>query len=82
MTITHTEINKQRRLLEKERREVTKKLMEEYDKTYYARMKEIREECGKLGHNFLFSHFGPVGHPWSYCTYCGASKVEGIAGNE
>ena len=56
--------------------------MEEYDKTYYARMKEIREECGKLGHNFRFSHLGPLGNPWSYCTYCGASKVEGIDENE
>ena len=51
-------------------------LMIEFDKVHYAKMKELREEGGKLGHDFRFSHFGPLGNPWSYCTYCGASKVE------
>jgi hypothetical protein len=52
--------------------------MEDYDKEYYAKMQVLREECAALGHNFKFLHFGPLGNPWYYCTYCNQSKVDPI----
>lgn len=61
------------RILEKERRDYSAKVMNEYDKVYYAKMRELQSKCD---HNFKFSHFGPLWHSWSYCTYCRKSKVE------
>lgn len=61
------------RILEKERREYSAKVMEEYDKKYYAKLRELQSQCE---HKFRFSDFGPIGHAWFYCSICGKSKVE------
>ena len=53
------EIGRQVRKLEKERREYSAKVMEEYDKKYYAKLRELQSQCE---HKFRFSHFGPIGH--------------------
>lgn len=63
--------------LDKARREHMRAVMAEYDKGHNAKMRELREACGNLtGHKWRFSHLGPVGHGWYYCTHCGTSKVE------
>lgn len=68
-----SEIGQQIRLLEKERREYQKKVMKEYDDEYYTKLRILRNQCE---HNFKFSHLGPIGHVWFYCSICGKSKVE------
>lgn len=64
--------------LQKERQDATKKLMHDWDTNYYyPKMKALRLRCAEeTGHKFKFSHFGPIGHVWSYCTLCGTSQVE------
>ncbi len=70
-------ISERRYALEKARREHSRTVMTDYDKEHYRRMGVLREDCEQsTGHHFRFSHLGPLGHPWSYCAYCGASKVE------
>lgn len=65
------------RQLEKEKREKQRELMEEYDRTYYyPKLKELRDQCE---HKFKFSHVGPVGGVWFYCSICGKSKYESDA---
>ena len=74
---TATDIWRKRGELEKARRDHMKTVMAEYDKFHYAHMKQLREDCERLtGHTFRFSHLGPLGDPWSYCTHCGTSKVD------
>ncbi len=71
------DIWRMRGALDKARREHMRAVMADYDKEHYAQMKQLREACERLtGHAFRFSHCGPLGHPWSYCTHCGASKVD------
>lgn len=67
------EIANKVRNLEKQRREYQTKIMQEYDDEYYAEMRKLQGQCE---HNFKFSHFGPLWHSWSYCTFCRKSKVE------
>lgn len=67
------EINKRRNALDKNRREYMDKVMEEYDKEYHKELAYLREICP---HKFSFSGFGPLGHTWYYCDYCGKSKVD------
>jgi hypothetical protein len=74
--VTHNEIWQAERRLKKERRERVEELMKEWDKEhYYPRLKALREECGKLGHNWQFTHAGPTGLPWFMCHSCGMQKV-------
>lgn len=65
-----------RGLLDKERREARKALMEEYDKVHYAKVRELHLECEKEGHQWSFTHFGPLNNPWFCCVKCGLSRVE------
>ena len=67
-----SKIGEQVRQLEKQRRDYMRKVMESYDDEYYAELRKLRDQCE---HNFRFTHLGPVGHPWSYCTICGRSQV-------
>jgi hypothetical protein len=63
--------------LKKERRDRLSKCMDEYDSTIYdPTLEQLQEECGKLGHKFVFRHFN-VGHNEYYsCDYCGFGKIE------
>lgn len=75
--MTHSEISNQRHALETARREVMRKAMEAYDReTYWPARKLLHEACGAVGHNWRFSHHGPLGDPWFFCTACNLSKVE------
>ena len=73
-----TDIHAERWKLDKERQEAMKGLMHDFDHNYYyPKLKKLRELCEQeTGHKFRFSHFGPLGHVWNYCSLCRASKVE------
>lgn len=73
--MTPNEISNERHRLNKARREYMCLVMEEYDKEYYAKLKVLKDKCS---HNYRFSHLGPLGNPWSYCIYCGISKVDDV----
>jgi nuclear transport factor 2 (NTF2) superfamily protein len=63
---------RERKELEKERSDMMKTLMAEWDiNYYYPRLKQLRDRCE---HNFKFSHIGPVGGLWYYCTQCGKGQ--------
>lgn len=71
--MTPKEISTERHRLEKARRDYMTRAMEEFDKEYYVQLKLLRDKCSE--HNFKFSDFGLLGHPWYYCTICGKTKV-------
>ena len=69
---------KKRNMLDIERRDKERELMQEYDKVHYGKIRALQDECGRdTGHNWMFSHHGPLGHSWFRCTGCKKSKVEG-----
>lgn len=70
------DIWKERHLLDKEYREKVSQLMLPYEEYFRNKRQELHKACEEQGHNFKFSHVGPIGHIWSYCSKCGKSKVE------
>lgn len=74
--MANTDIWRRRLALDRARRDEIKRVMEEYDKGYYAALRELYDECAdsEKGHNWQFSHTGPVGTPWFYCASCGLTK--------
>ena len=69
-------IDKNVRDLERERREVFKAAMKEFDERYYyPNLRSLQERCGEIGHRWKFSHFGPCGDPWYHCVICHKSQV-------
>lgn len=72
---THKEIADAVRSIEKERREVMRNLMRDFDSNYYyPNLKDMRAACGKLGHKWQFRNLGPLGDPWFSCTICYATE--------
>jgi len=63
--------------LKKARREHMSKCMDSYDSNIHdPALKQLQEECEKLGHKFVFQQF-TVGHYAYYsCDYCGFAKIE------
>lgn len=62
-------------LLTKARREEAARVMAEYDKkVHWPALKALRARCAALGHNWQFTHTGPLGDPWFSCHTCGASE--------
>jgi hypothetical protein len=77
LTSAPSAIADRRRVIERARRAYMQEAMRAYDAQYRADCAALRAECeSKTGHHFQFSNFGPLGHAWNYCTYCGASKIE------
>lgn len=77
MMQSHSEISRAIGALKKERREFQANAMRDFDDNHYdPKMKELRSACGDIGHNWQFSHLGPLSDPWFYCSVCGASKCE------
>jgi hypothetical protein len=69
-----------RRQLESARRNAVRIAMADYDKDYYAKLNELREECGSNeGHTMQFTHVGPLGNPWFACSKCGKTEVKELA---
>lgn len=77
--ITVQEICKRRFDLDRERSQFMKETMRSFDKEHYKKKGELQDECGQhTGHNFLFSHLGPLNNPWYYCSYCGKASAESV----
>lgn len=77
--MNHDDIWRERIRIDRVRRRELEKRMDEYDHCiHYPALKQLRDDCGALGHNFVFKSFGPVGNPWYICEYCGLTKVEDI----
>lgn len=75
--MTHDDIWRARLKIDSDRRREVEKRMDEYDRlTHHPALKQLRDNCGALGHKFVFKSFGPVYNPWYYCEYCGLAKVE------
>jgi hypothetical protein len=68
--------------IERARRDKQHELMEAYDRTvYYPAMKQLREECSKLGHSDGKFHNNGFGWTWFYCGSCGGRyNIEGPDG--
>ena len=64
------------RMLQKERRDLVTELMKPHEEYFRQKQKEITAICEAEGHNYRFSHLGPLNNPWHYCTKCGKSKVD------
>lgn len=64
-----------RSLLDKERREFMQKAMADFDVGHRQRMRALQQECGNAGHNWRFTHLGPLGNPWFACSYCHKSEA-------
>lgn len=67
-----SEIGDRRRQIDKCRRKKLEELMGEYDKTvYYPAMKQLVEDCEKIGHSGGKYHDNGLGWHWFYCGKCG-----------
>lgn len=68
---THEQIAKAIRIIEKERRTAMEDAMRDFDENYYIpNVKEIRDACDAIGHEWRFSHYGPMHDPWFMCDAC------------
>lgn len=64
------------RKLEKERRDMMSKLIDQYDHDiYYPALRSLQKECEESpdGHNKARFHDNGLGWTWYYCGKCGAS---------
>ncbi len=70
--------------IERARRDKQHELMEVYDRdVYYPAMKQLREECSKLGHSGGKFHNNGFGWTWFYCGSCGGRyNIEGPNGEK
>ena len=74
---------RRRGLLDKERREFMRDAMREFDEQHNKKLRALMDECGasETGHNWRFTHLGPLSDPWFACSVCGKTKVELESGN-
>lgn len=73
--VTHREIADAVRGIEKERRDAMRALMRDFDQSYYyPNLKDMRAACARIGHNWRFTHLGPLSDPWFSCCVCHASE--------
>lgn len=56
--------------------ERVREVMAEYDRVAQAERRILQAECEALGHQWRFTHLGPLGDPWFICTCCEKTNVE------
>ena len=72
---THKDIASAVRGIERERREAMGVLMRDFDETYYLpNLRDMREACGGIGHEWRFTHLGQLNNPRFSCAVCGATE--------
>jgi hypothetical protein len=79
--MNHDDIWREKLKIDRDIRREIAKCMDEYDRCihqHHPTLKQLRDDCGTLGHKFGFKSFGPVGNPWYICEYCGLTKMEDI----
>ena len=77
--MNHDDIWKKLIELKKERRKILSQCMDEYDSTMYdPTLRQLQEECGKLGHKFVFLGCtrGLFYNEKYSCEYCDLEKRE------
>lgn len=76
--MNHNDIWKTKLELDKARRSALSVFLNDYDsKVYDPSMKELRENCKKLGHKFSFHGYNlDSSHKIYKCNFCGVSKHE------
>ena len=53
------------------------KCMDSYDSNIHdPALKQLQEECEKLGHKFVFQQFTVGRYAYYSCDYCGFAKIE------
>lgn len=80
-----TEIWMERHRLDSERREAMRRLMADFDKEHFAKVRAMQARCGEIGHVRGKLHDNGLGWTWHYCNQCGAAfEKEGPShsGNE
>lgn len=78
----HLQISQRRHIIEKDRREKMRSVMEDYDKNvFYPARKALVQDCFKLGHHPTHHHSNGLGWSWFYCGYCGGrTRITGPNG--
>jgi hypothetical protein len=66
-----TEIWRERGRLEQERRDAMRRLMAEFDKEHYAKLRALRDRCAAIGHVRGKFDSNGLGTTWFYCNQCG-----------
>lgn len=74
--LTKNDIWKRRKDLERELRAKLHDVADEHRRVHADEVAQLRAACEALGHEWRFSHLGPTGVAWSYCSVCSASKTE------
>ncbi len=70
--MTRAEILEARRQLTSLRLKYQKEVMQAYDKEYYAELRKLQEECGKIGHSKGYYYDNGIGTAWYRCPTCDA----------
>lgn len=74
---THADIHKARLTLEKQRTDLVRKALREYDEDVYGpALKAIQAKCAVLGHKPRFTHVNAFGVPKCTCSVCWSAKIE------
>ena len=75
--MTSKDIWTERLKIDKDRRTVMARAMDEYDRTvYYPARKALRLRCQEeTGHNWVFRDTNPVGYPIYDCSICGSTEI-------
>jgi hypothetical protein len=70
-SLTHSDISTKRWQLSKDRTKKQMELMKEYDeKVFRPALKQLKEDCGKLGHVEGEWYYNGLGWSWVCCRYC------------
>lgn len=73
----HNDILKEKSNLNKERGYKLREFLHDYDsRIYNPAMKQLRENCKKIGHKYIARKYNIMGHIIYECYYCGVSKHE------
>ena len=70
------DIRTRRRQLDKERQARVSAVVDAFYREHRPEWESLMLACGKIGHLWRFTHFGPTGKPWSTCAACGKSTTE------
>jgi hypothetical protein len=68
-----SEICQERHRLDQERREAMRRLMADFDKQHFAKVRELQTRCAKIGHVRGQFHDNGLGWSWYYCNQCGVA---------
>lgn len=68
-----TQIWKERHQLDTERREAMRRLMDDFDREHFAKVRNLQARCAAIGHVRGNLHNNGLGWTWYWCNQCGAA---------